>query len=137
MSEIWYEERPCPSDACGGQVRRFKVETLSSGSGKLVARVAHCTECGHIPRQVTGSAHPTVEARFSVSGEAITPPQSAAEETARIEEFGYHVTWQRSQDDGLLLVFVHDQDGNLVDAGGGDDAVDLILGVAERLLPPD
>jgi hypothetical protein len=79
----------------------------------------------------------TVVAKANVSAVAkvIAAPVVAARSSERIEEAGFKVTWYRYED-GLLLVLVHDDEGNLVDGGGGVNPDDCILGVIERLLPP-
>jgi hypothetical protein len=50
-------------------------------------------------------------------------------------ETGYRVTWYQYPD-GLYLVQIHDDKGELIEGGGGTDPVDALLEVAERLLPP-
>ena len=135
MSETWYENRPCPSDECGGQIRRFKIMTMTTGSGKVIARVQRCSWCGYEPRTVQGSAHLEVTADISSAGEVIPTPESVENQTADLEEIGYRVTWYRLEG-GLFFVQVHDDAGKLLDLGGGDDPVEMILEVAEHLLPP-
>ncbi|MDP9224036.1 MAG: hypothetical protein M3P18_09290 [Actinomycetota bacterium] len=65
-------------------------------------------------------------------------PGSAEVEQRQLDfiELGYHVTWYVTPDH-LYLVQVHDDAGQLIDAGGGDDPVDALLEIAERLLPPE
>jgi hypothetical protein len=56
----------------------------------------------------------------------------------RLRTYGYSLRWtEPTGPDGRWLVEVFDDDGKLVDGGLGDDLVDIILGVAERLLPPE
>lgn len=136
MSETWYENRPCPSDECHGEIRRFKIMTMTAGSGKVLARVKRCTWCGYEPGQVQGSSHLGIAVDIGSSGEVISAPDSAEGQTERLEEIGFRVTWYRLED-GLFLVQVHDAAGKLLDFGGGDDPVEMILEVAEHLLPPD
>jgi hypothetical protein len=137
MGETWYENGPCNSDECNGLVRRFKIMTATNGSGEVLARVVRCTWCGQEPREVRGSAQRGTAVEINVTG-TITPvsaPPQVEGKTKGLEEFGFHVTWYRL-DDGLLMVQVHDGAGKLLDFGGGDDPVEMILEVAEHLLPP-
>lgn len=135
MSETWYEEHACPSDECKGQIRRFKFQSLTAGSGKVIARVQRCTWCGYSPGDLQRSQPGTTVAEEAVAAEEIEAPESAADQAQELEEFGYVITWYRAED-GMLLVLVHDAAGNLLDGGGGDNPVDVLVGVAGRLLPP-
>jgi bacterioferritin-associated ferredoxin len=107
-SDIPAENRP-PCPQCGSTARTFLAEISSSIT-------------------VTGSIQGTVE--------RIAPPEPAQPTTADMIEAGYKVVWY-CYSDGLYLVQVYDENtGELIDAGGGDDPVDALLEVAQRLLPP-
>ncbi len=134
VSETWYENRPCLSDECRGEIRRFKIMTSTTGSGKVLARVMRCTWCGYEPG-ARGSARLDITADIGSSGEVVPAPQEAGDQTERLEEIGFSVVW-RSLSEGFFLVVVSDDAGDLIDGGVGDDPVEMILGVAERLLPP-
>ena len=136
MAETSYENRLCPGEECNGQIRRFKIMTSTIGSGKVLARVQRCTWCGYEPREVQGSVHVGMAVEINTAGQVIPAPTSAESKTKGLEEVGYRVTWYRLED-GLFMVQVHDDAGNLLDIGGGDDPVEMILEVAEHLLPPD
>ncbi|HYZ76351.1 MAG TPA: hypothetical protein VE596_03155 [Gaiellaceae bacterium] len=94
-----------------------------------------CPNCGSKTRTFELTAAATISATSSITGRVIRTPEPAIDPTVRLEEFGFKVTWLRSPD-GLYLVEVRDDAGNLLDMGGGDDPEDCILGVAERLLRP-
>ena len=65
----------------------------------------------------------------------VPPPHEATPQTDQMAETGYRVTWYQYPD-GQYLVQVHNGAGELIDGGGGDDPEEMILEVAERLLPP-
>ena len=96
-----------------------------------------CPACGSLTRTYPVHLSGTVVARATLTAQLVKvkAPQPAEPKTRDLEEHGYTVTWYRYPD-GLFLVQVHDQNGMLLDAGGGDDPVDAILEVAEKLLPP-
>lgn len=136
VSETWYEERSCPSDVCNGQTRRYKVMTMTTGAGKVIARVERCTLCGYRPGDVKGSSSLRLEANIATAGQVIPTPELVAEQTAGLAEFGFRVVWYRMPD-GLYLIQVYDDNETLLDGGGGDDPEEMLLEVAERLLPPE
>lgn len=136
VSETFYVERSCPSETCNGQTRQFKVMTATNGVGDVIARVERCTWCGYRPgdiRSKSGGAQ--LEGKASGASDVIPAPESVAERTTDLEEFGFRVVWYRTPD-GLYLVQVFDDDGTLLDGGGGDDPVEAFIEVAARLLPP-
>jgi hypothetical protein len=95
-----------------------------------------CPECGSTSRTFNLGLASAITATSSMSATVIRAPEAATGPTEHLEEFGFKVTWRRYPD-GLYFVEVHDDAGNLLDVGGGDDPEDCILGVAERLLPPN
>jgi hypothetical protein len=109
-SDILPESRP-PCPQCGSTTRTFLVHL----AGSLTAKGSLST---------------------NVTVEPIAPPESAQPKTADMIEAGYKVVWY-CYPDGLYLVQLYDDNtGELLDAGGGDDPVDALLEVAQRLLPP-
>jgi hypothetical protein len=96
-----------------------------------------CPRCGSTSRlfrvAIVGQA--VVSATLSVKVDVIPAPAEAEPTTETFREVGYNVTWY-AYPDGQYLVQVFDDSGNLLDGGGGDDPEEMILEVAERLLPP-
>ncbi len=96
-----------------------------------------CPRCGSTSRlfSVALVGEVIVGATLSVKVDVIPAPAEAEPTTETFREIGYNVTWY-AYPDGQYLVQVFDNLGNLLDGGGGDDPEEMILEVAERLLPP-
>jgi hypothetical protein len=98
-----------------------------------------CPQCGSTTRTflvgLQGEITPRGSLTAELRAEPIAAPEPAQPATADMLEAGYRVVWY-CYPDGLFLVQVYSDTGELVDAGGGDDPVDALLEVAERLLPP-
>lgn len=105
-----FEERqPCPK--CESTTRHFAIGLVDSiGGGDTMA------------------VGVDLDARWNV-----------AAPVRNLESIGYRVEWfgLTTERRKTWMVQVRDDDGNLLDAGVGDDPQDAILGVAERLLPPE
>jgi hypothetical protein len=79
---------------------------------------------------------------LSIDRRRVPPPQpTPGEQTAspgRLRTYGYGVRWtEPTGPEGSWLIEVLDSEGDLIDGGMGDNVDDAILGVIERLLPPE
>jgi len=112
------ERAPCPR--CGSLGRKFLLLLEGSVQGR-----------GTVSAKVT-----VIRADGTVDEAAeIAPPDQARERPEEGQlEVNFNVKWY-VYPDGLYLVQVYDEAGELLDGGGGDDPVDAVLEVAERLLP--
>ena len=68
-------------------------------------------------------------------GAVVVDPMDVQEAGSRLEAMGRRLEWTRCE--GSWLVEGRDGGGSVIDSGIGDDPVDALLGVAERLLPPE
>jgi hypothetical protein len=101
-------------------------------AGPLEAR-RPCPTCGATWRIIEVSASGVgASAAIAGGGSVVVSTQR------RLLTHGYGIRWtEPTGPKGSWLLEVFDSEGNLVDGGMGDDPVDAILGVAERLLPPE
>jgi hypothetical protein len=90
-----------------------------------------------VQRAIEASLTGTVVSKAIVAGELtkISPPAQAAERTNLLLEVGYRVEWYVTSD-GLYIVKIFNDAGEMLDGGGGDDPEEALLEVAEHLLPP-
>lgn len=97
-----------------------------------------CPDCGSTGRSFVVSLTAEIRAGAAVSVELvkIPAPEPPPKRAVELEEIGFKLTWYRYPD-GLLFVQVHNDKGELIDAGGGDNPDDCLLGIAEQLLPPE
>jgi ribosomal protein S27E len=107
---------------------------IDDSPGTAIEDRRPCPNCGSTTRVVSMTGTIVAKAVVTAEMEVIPAPPPAAPPTEQMEEAGFKVTWY-SYPDGKYLVQVHDDAGNLIDGGGGDDPEDMILEVAERLLP--
>jgi predicted RNA-binding Zn-ribbon protein involved in translation (DUF1610 family) len=124
MSEMSAEHVRCSE--CG--------TTIEESPGTRVEERQPCPNCGSTIRTIRVVGGVVARVVAGGIGKVIPAPSAAACETQRLQEIGRLVTWY-VYPDGQHLILVHDDEGNLLDAGGGDDPVDSILKVAQRLLP--
>lgn len=82
---------------------------------------------------VSASASAVVE-QSRVHVDAVPEDQSSQAQAIRGRYRATLDWWQL--DDGLWLLQVVNEDGVLVDGGVGDDPIDALLEVYERLIPP-
>jgi len=112
---LWSNEDEPPPDAVAGPMEARQP----------------CSNCDATARtfELSATAGVAVAAGGSV---VVTSTQR------RLRTYGYSVRWtEPTGPDGAWMVEVFDGEGKLIGGGLGDDLEDAILGVAERLLPPD
>jgi hypothetical protein len=112
------DRAPCPR--CGSLGRKFLLLLEGSVHGR-----------GTVSAEVT-----VIRAGASVDEAAeIAPPEQARERPEEGHlEVNFNVKWY-VYPDGLYLGQLYDEPGERLDGRGGDDPVDALLEVAERLQP--
>ena len=111
------ERKPCPN--CGATRRRYAV-TLSA-----VVEIGAALEAKVVVQPPTIIVQQGVDALIS------------DERLKRVREVARRLVWyEPTQGATEWMVEVYGDDDALIDSGMGDSVEDVLLGVAERLLPP-
>lgn len=121
------KREPCPN--CGGTGRTWTVPIASPAKGDVLLAG------GRVDVTVTP---PTVAIRASVPAPSVRVTNRAmrrAEELAAATAVR-QVHWHDPGEDGVMLCEVRDAEGNVIAAEVGTDLEDMILNLADALLPP-
>jgi hypothetical protein len=133
---------PCP--ACGSNARRFSVELTDTARASAALAVAVIRPTGIESAQAFGTPAVTAHAEPALGTGAAYDTTVEAEdgqadaelvEEALVEQ-GFHLWWQQLTASPVTwMAQVYDDAGEELASGVGDDPVEILAGLAERLLP--